>query len=98
MAKSIIQDKKECYFSKETGILENHHVFGGNANRKVSDKYGLTIWLTPLHHAEWHRSPPNAELNKVERQRIQQEVQRKAMEHYNWSIDEFRKKSGKSYI
>lgn len=30
--------------------LQLHHVFGGNANRSMSDKYGLTAYLCLEHH------------------------------------------------
>lgn len=34
-----------------------HHVFSGTANRKKSDKYGLTINLCRKHHREMHDKP-----------------------------------------
>lgn len=49
--KSIIQTEKRCFKSGNTTGLEKHHIFFGTANRRLSDKYGLTIWLT----AYWHR-------------------------------------------
>ena len=50
MGESILQRSKRCYFcGRETG-LELHHIFGGVANRKLSDKYGLTVWLCHEHH------------------------------------------------
>lgn len=53
MVKSIMQTEKESIFSGRTDSLELHHVFGG-ANRKLSEKYGLTVWLA---HDE-HNEPP----------------------------------------
>ena len=50
MAKSIIQEKKECFICGTTYGLELHHCIFGSANRKLSDKYGLTIWLCHEHH------------------------------------------------
>lgn len=35
--KSILQNKKESYISGQTYGLEEHHIFFGNANRKVSE-------------------------------------------------------------
>lgn len=59
--KSIMQTKKECYVCHslvgaemslpDTG-LEMHHIFGGTANRKLSEKYGLKVWLCHNHHNE----------------------------------------------
>ncbi len=30
--------------------LESHHIFGGVANRPLSEKYGLKVWLCRNHH------------------------------------------------
>ena len=48
--KSIVQREKECFFCKSTINLEKHHIFGGTANRKISEKYGLTVYLCHEHH------------------------------------------------
>ena len=97
--KSIIQDKKECFITGSTQGLHNHHIFYGRANRKISDKYGLTIWLTNQCHLELHTSPPNAMfVDKVKALQIKQMAQKKAMEHYGWTVEEWIKKFGKSYI
>ena len=50
---SIMQTERESIFSGRTDNLERHHIFGGS-NRKWSEKYGLTVWLT---HDE-HNEPP----------------------------------------
>ena len=47
---SIIQTKHECWFCGRTNGLECHHVFEGTANRKISEKYGLKVWLCHEHH------------------------------------------------
>ena len=59
---SIIQDTKECYLcrleAERRGYfgtlpgegLHKHHIFFGPANRKLSEKYGLTVWLCYQHH------------------------------------------------
>lgn len=47
--KSIIQKEKRC-FACGTPYVEEHHIFFGTANRKLSEKYGLKIWLCPKHH------------------------------------------------
>ena len=57
--KSIMQDKEagQCYLCRllhgDYGIKpvrQEHHVMGGTANRRLSEKYGLKIWLDPDHH------------------------------------------------
>ena len=50
MAKSIIQTEKECLVCQTTIGLELHHCIYGTANRKLSDKYGLVVWLCKPHH------------------------------------------------
>ena len=62
MSKSIMQGTKECYICRqllnEQGIfkqltpynLEEHHIMHGTANRKVSERYGLKVYLCIPHH------------------------------------------------
>jgi predicted adenine nucleotide alpha hydrolase (AANH) superfamily ATPase len=38
---TILQDKEECFVSRETVDLVRHEVFYGTANRKLSKEYGL---------------------------------------------------------
>ena len=47
--KSIIQKDKECYICRSP-YVEEHHVFYGSANRSLSERYGLKIYLCPRHH------------------------------------------------
>ena len=43
-------DDKRCEVCGDVFNLERHHCFGGTANRKLSEKYGLVVWLCPEHH------------------------------------------------
>ncbi len=53
---SILQNTKECYVTRKrenrsrTDNLHKHHIFEGNPNRKLSEKYGLWVYLTGLYH------------------------------------------------
>lgn len=48
--KSILQEDTDyCFVCGRYGT-EVHHVFFGTANRKLSDKYGLTVGLCYNHH------------------------------------------------
>lgn len=49
MAKSIIQTEKMCFVCGSSNV-ECHHIVHGVANRKLSEKYGLKVWLCPKHH------------------------------------------------
>ena len=48
--KSIIQSSHECLICGDTNNLECHHIFYGTANRKWSEKFGLTCFLCHYHH------------------------------------------------
>lgn len=82
MAKSIMQDKKDgqCYLCRllhgdysVKAVREEHHVMGGTANRKLSEKYGLKVYLDPDHHQYGseavHRNAEVAELLHKEAQK-----------------------------
>ena len=63
---SIIQSKneKKCFICGSENWLESHHIFGG-ANRCLSEKYGLKVWLCHYCHNEppqgVHHNRKNAE-------------------------------------
>ena len=69
--KSIMHDKAEktCYlckmfngdYSVKTGLQE-HHVFGA-ANRPLSTKFGLTVYLCLWHHTEGKEAVHNNAVN-----------------------------------
>ena len=99
MAKSIIQEDTEhcflCGMNSNFEPLDCHHVFSG-ANRDKSERYGLKVYI---HHFSCHifgkeSVHKNAKVNKA----LRAKVQKIAMEHYGWSIDDFRKIFGKNYI
>lgn len=48
--KSIVQKNKECFICKTTQDLHEHHIFFGRANRRLSEKYGMKVWLCGRHH------------------------------------------------
>lgn len=49
--KSIIQENADyCFVCGRYGQTERHHAIFGTANRKKSDKYGLTVYLCPDCH------------------------------------------------
>lgn len=95
MAKSIIQTDKRCYICGSTNWLECHHIYGGNPNRKLSEKYGLKVWLCHNHHNE----PPNGvHFNYTYRCLLQEQAQKIAMNHYGWTIEDFIAIFGKNYL
>lgn len=91
--KSIVQLDKRCYKSGTTYGLELHHIFFGTANRKLSDKYGLTVWLTPF----WHRDGKNGvHFNKRFDLELKQVGQR--IFEQNHTREEFVKIFGRNYL
>ena len=40
-----MQEEKRCWFCGRECGLERHHVLSGTANRKLSEQYGLWVWL-----------------------------------------------------
>lgn len=94
--KSIIQNEKRCYITGATENLHEHHVYHG-PNRKISEKYGLKVYLI----GELHNLGDYGVHGKYGHEldlRIKQEVQKKAMEHYNWTVEDFIRKIGRNYI
>lgn len=96
---SIIQkDKTKCFICKQNPCgdpLDKHHCFFG-ALRSKSERYGLTVYI---HHDKCHifgkyAVHRNAEVNR----QLQSYVQKKAMEHYKWSEEDFRREFYKSYL
>ena len=63
--KSILQQDKVCYFCGKTFGLECHHILGGTANRKLSEKYGLKVWLCQKHHTGKDGAQYDPKLNKL---------------------------------
>ena len=47
---SIVQEDMTCCYVCGRYGTEIHHIFFGNANRKLSTKYGLVIGLCYEHH------------------------------------------------
>lgn len=93
--KSIIQqeDYPVCYLSGRSDNLEEHHVYGG-INRKLSEKYGLKVMLT----RELHTGMDGVHNNRELSDKLKADIQKIAMEHYDWTVEEFRLIFGKSYI
>ena len=92
MGKSIIQDDKQCYFCGKLTGLECHHVFGGVANRPISEKYGLKVWLCH----DCHTGTEGAQYDKTRNLQLKQDAQF-AFERTH-SRSEWMKLIGKNYL
>lgn len=92
MAKSIISNERQCYLCGKTVNLEKHHIFGGVANRKISERLGLWVYL--CHNC--HTGKNGAQYNKEKNLRLKQDAQR-AYEKTH-TRDEWLKWIGKNYL
>ncbi len=103
--KSIMHDKdsRTCYLCMllhsdftEKAVLEEHHVIYGSGRRKLSEKYGLKVYLCPAHH---RHSPESIHDNtagmKDHNQKIK-ELAQKAFEETFPNLD-FIEVFGKNY-
>ena len=83
--KSIMQEKDgRCYLCMllhndySAKPVQEHHVIFGRANRKLSEKYGLKVYLCIWHHTEGpeavHKSAEIAKILKVLAQRTFRKV------------------------
>ena len=91
--KSIIQTEKKCYFTERTDNLEDHHIFFGQGRRKLSERYGLKVWLT--HDA--HNEPPDGvHFNKAKRRELER-IGQEAFERQYPELD-FIKIFGRNYL
>ena len=72
MSKSILQaDTDRCYLCGRRTDLETHHILGGIANRRLSERYGLTVRLCQ----SCHTGTDGAQYDKTLNRRLKQEAQ-----------------------
>lgn len=92
---SIIQkDTSRCFICHSEQWLEYHHVFGGAVRTKAGN-LGLVVRL--CHYC--HNEPPNGvHQNREIRHKLQALAQKKAMDHYGWSVEDFIKEFYKNYL
>jgi len=82
-----MQDHRECWVCGTTQNLECHHAFG-NANRPLSNKYGLKAYFCHNHHNENIPGDPGLHYNEQLNKRFKREAQRRFEEVY--TRDEFK--------
>lgn len=93
--KSIMQKEKRCCICGTTNNLHEHHVIHGNANRKLSEKYGLKVWVCLEHHIGDNGVHNNAYLD--DELKKQAEI-KWLLYDYDRSINDFIKIFGKNYL
>ena len=91
--KSIMQrDKESCYICGGRAT-EEHHCIYGTANRKLSEKYGLKVYMCPYHHRVGSQAVHNNYFVDI---RVKQAAQQKFNEVFP-DLD-FLKIFGKNYL
>lgn len=102
MAKSIRHNKQDrtCYLCMllrqdcdTRSSLQEHHAMPGTANRKLSEKYGLKVYLCMEHHT----AGPDAVHNNAGLQRMLQEKAQRVFER-KYSHEKWMEVFGRSYI
>jgi len=63
-----MQSEQESYLSGRTDNLEEHHIFYGQGRRKLSERYGLKVWLT---HDEHNEPPDGVHFNQAARRALE---------------------------
>lgn len=71
--------------------LQRHEAFHG-ANRDKAKRLGCWLYICDICHDRLHHHDASLDLYV---KRLMQEI---SMEHYGWSIEEFRNEWGKNYL
>lgn len=89
---------KTCFLCGRNGNgdpLEHHHIFGGD-RRKLSEKYGLYVYLC---HSRCHiYGPYSPHQNGEVMDYLHKYGQRKAMKEQGWTTEDFMKVFGANYL
>lgn len=92
--KSRIHKTKECFVCGTTYNIHEHHVFPGRSNRKLSEKYGMKVYLCGYHHNLSNEGVHNNKELDNQLKVMAQEV----FEKECGSREDFRSIFGKSYL
>lgn len=76
MSQSILQNERECWFCGSRIGLEEHHIFAGTANRRISEQYGLKVYLCHRHHTGDHGAQYDKDMNILLKQEAQKAFER----------------------
>lgn len=91
--KSILTDDMEHCFFCGRPYPQIHHIFFGTANRKASDRYGMTVPLCQNCHTGnngiHHNKGFDMKVKKIAQEKFEAEI---------GTREDFRKLFGKSYL
>lgn len=80
-----------CSVCGRYSSLDVHHLINGSAKRKKSDEYGLVIEVCRACHRDIHDHPAKYLW-------LKQKAQEKVMTEQGWSVEDFIREFGKSYL
>jgi hypothetical protein len=92
---SIMQNKKRCYVCGLYAPVEEHHIFFGNPNRRISEENGFKVWLCAEHHRG--TMGVHGKLGHVLDIKLKQECEKKYLNKEH-TIEEFIRLIGKNYL
>lgn len=95
MAKSIVQNNKECFLCGTNKDLEKHHLLMGAKHRSLADEDGLWIWLCHFHHTG--SKTESAHFNEMFRRQFQKKAQI-AYEKHIGTREQFIERYGENYL
>ena len=87
----VTTEYHKCFICGSERNLELHHVFYGTANRKLSDKHGLTVMLCPDCHRGQSGVHHNRQLDLYIKRIAQMEFEKE------YSFEKFMEVFGKNY-
>ena len=95
-------EDRTCYLCMELEdnydtypYLEKHHIIHGTANRRLSEDYGLYVWLCYRHHNDFY-SPVAVHNNHEIDEALKRKAQVAFIEHF--PDNDFMSVFGKSYL
>jgi hypothetical protein len=83
-----------CFSCESIGYTEEHHIYYGHGNRKVSDRMGFIVYLCP----ECHRGTYGVHGKYGKELNLSLKRMCQAVFEETHSRDEFRKLIGRSYL
>lgn len=89
--KSVVSNERKCWVCGRSEPLHKHHIYYGNANRRLSEKYGCWVWLCPEHH---NMSKWGVHFNKS----LDLELKELCQMKLGWSPEKMIKVFGRNYL
>lgn len=92
---SIMQTEKRCYVCGLYAPVEEHHIFFGNPNRRISEENGFKVYLCQEHHRG--TIGVHGRLGHALDVKLKQECEKKYI-NQGHAVQDFIKLIGKNYL